>query len=434
MKPFNRATKCLTLALLLICAGCRVPAQIVWSPDGATAAYRIEDRAYLIDAGGKIVTSLGTVLGGFAWSADSKTLYFASSSELADPVVAPDTAWSSPERPIQPPEPAAPTTAPTSRPTKFVEVQALAGGKATSLVKFAAGDAMHMALSPDQKWLAIVCDTDAAATFSVYILHLPDKHLYLLSGFAGFGMCFTGPNRLAYIEPDRIADKADNLTGKVVEVTLNAGAAKLDRTALFDVLPGETPYLAALGENLLVTSVSRSFPGKPIADDDKRICKLYLWTRANCGIVSIADEVGPLFAVSPDGQRVLIEKISPKTDQSPAKRELQVVRTNGSDGHMLRDLSKHDAFALWPAWRGNSEITFTAPEEDAEAVTVDGQNRLQYEVIHYRLNGTYDLEPITKLSEPWKTGMRPYVVIQDVVIQGGPTTKMNPTSQPTTKE
>jgi len=415
---------------VLVCVGCRVPAQIVWSPDGTTAAYRIEDRAYLIDATGKVGTSLGTVLGGFAWSADSKTLYYANNAELANPIVVADDAWRSPERPIKASDAATTQPAvPTSQPSKFVDVQAFAGGKATSLVKFAGGDALHMALSPDQNWLAIVCDTDAAATFAVYVLHIPDKHLYLLSDFAGFGLCFTGPNRLAYIEPDRFGDKADSLTGKVVEVTLNRAANKLDRAPLLDVLPGQTPYLAALGENMLITSVGRSFPGKPITDDDKLVCKLYLWTRANCGIVSIADDVGPLFAVSPDGQRVLIEKISPKTEQSPAKRELQVIRANGSDGHTLRDLSKHDAFALWPAWRGNSEITFTAPEEDAEAVTVDGQSRLQYEVIHYRLNDKYELESITQLSEPWKTGMRPYLVIQN-----GPTTKKAATSQSTTKE
>ncbi len=429
MKTFNRAATCLTLIAIIVCVGCRVPAQVVWSPDGAAAAYRVEDRAYLIDAGGKVVSTLGTVLGGFAWSADSKTLYYANNSDQADRIGALDLAWRSPDRPAKQMLILPATTEPTSRPTKYVDVCSFADGKSTSLAKFAGGDAMHMALSPDQKWLAIVCDSEAAATFSVYVLHLPDKLLYLLSDFAGFGISFTGPNRLAYIEPDRLADKADNLTGKVVEVTLIAGAAKLERSPLFDVLPGETPYIAALGENLLVTSVARNFPGKPITHDDSRVCNLYLWTRANCGLVSIADGVGPLFAVSPDGQRVLIEKIASKADPSPIKRELQIIRTNGSDGHTLRDLSKHDAFALWPAWRGNGEITFTAPEEDAAAITVDGQNRLQYEVIQYRLNEKFDLEPISKLSESWKADMKPYVSIQ-----GSPTTKPSATSQPTEKE
>ena len=124
---------------------------------------------------------------------------------------------------------------------------------------------------------------------------------------------------MAYVEPDRLADKAESMTGKVVEVALNPAASALDRKPLVDVIPSQTPYMAALGDNLLITAVERTFPGKP-TDENKLICKLFQWTRANCGIVALADDVGPLFAISPDGQRVMIEKLTPKTDQAPAKR------------------------------------------------------------------------------------------------------------------
>ena len=59
-----------------------------------------------------------------------------------------------------------------------------------------------MLLSPDQKWLAMVCDTPADSVFAVYVYSIAEKKLYELSDFAGFGLCFTGPNRLAYIEPE----------------------------------------------------------------------------------------------------------------------------------------------------------------------------------------------------------------------------------------
>jgi|GEM_PF-1585893 len=422
MRPLKRVFWAMGRLCMVAVLGCRVPGQIAWSPDGSLAAYRIEDKAFLIDSTGKIVTSLGGSAGGYAWSADSKTLYYANESELANPVTVPDTKWRLPQRLMKTgAELTAPTTQPASKPAKFVELQAFAGGKATSLVKFAAGKALHMALSPDQAWVAVVCDAEVPDTFAVYLLNLPTKQLYLLSDAAGFAMCFTGPNRLAYVEPDRAADSNENVTGKVVEVTLNVTAPSLERTPLIDVIPAQTPCMAPLGENMLLTSIARSFPGKPTADD-KLVCKLFMWTRANCGIVSLADDVGPLFAPSPDGSRILIEKITPATEQMPAKRELQLIRANGSDGNTLRDLSHRDIFALWPAWRGNSEITFTSPEEDAKTVAVNNEQHLQYDVVQYKITEKGQLEAIKTLSESWENAMKPYIPIQI------------PATQSTTKE
>ena len=75
MWAFKPLWRCVGLMLIALTAGCRLPAQIVWSPDGSSAAYRIEDKAYLIDSTGKVTAPLGTVVGGLAWSNDSKTLY-----------------------------------------------------------------------------------------------------------------------------------------------------------------------------------------------------------------------------------------------------------------------------------------------------------------------------------------------------------------------
>src|SRR5512146_1783968 len=71
----------LPMLFLLVLAGCEVPAQIYWSPDGTRAAYvptaGSESAAALIDEQGKVLAALGKSVGGFAWSADSKQLYYA---------------------------------------------------------------------------------------------------------------------------------------------------------------------------------------------------------------------------------------------------------------------------------------------------------------------------------------------------------------------
>ena len=58
-----------------------MPAQMCWSPDLKRAAYlptlNEESEAYLIDDSGRLLEKLGKTAGGFAWSSDSRSLYFA---------------------------------------------------------------------------------------------------------------------------------------------------------------------------------------------------------------------------------------------------------------------------------------------------------------------------------------------------------------------
>jgi hypothetical protein len=83
---------CLGAALL---TGCSMPAQLTWSPDGSRAAYRVGDRAYLIDDQGHFVGDLGTSAGGFVWSNDGQALYFANA--VPDTTRAGETAPIGPE-------------------------------------------------------------------------------------------------------------------------------------------------------------------------------------------------------------------------------------------------------------------------------------------------------------------------------------------------
>ncbi len=410
--------------LATLSVGCQSPAMILWSPDGSAGAYHIDNTAFLIDSTGKATAPLGSVLGGSVWTADSKTLYYVASTNPANPVTA-AVDWAGMSALHFKTRDGDAEPAPADRPKEAVEVLAFSGGKSTSVVKFGAGRSQYLALSPDQHWLLAVCATESTTGFAVFVCHLPSKHLYKLSDSAGFGLCFTGPNRLAYIDPDR----RDKQIGKVVEVTLNNKPEGPDRTPLMDVVPAETPWLAALGDNLLLTSFPRTFPGKPIAEQEMNACKLYMWTRGNGGIVALADDVGPFFSLSPDGKRLLIEKMVAKTEQSPGKHELQIIRANGSDGHTLRDLSKHIWFAMLPTWHGNNEISFNSTDETAKPATVKDRACLQYDAVLYKLNEKEELEPIKTLSESWDSAIKPYVVIDD----GRNAIATQPATRPTTQ-
>src|SRR5580658_2071343 len=63
--------------------GCTPTAHLSWSPDGARGAYFVPTAGkllpgvgYLLDTSGKTTARLGPTFGSFAWSADSKTVYF----------------------------------------------------------------------------------------------------------------------------------------------------------------------------------------------------------------------------------------------------------------------------------------------------------------------------------------------------------------------
>src|SRR5271156_4157762 len=98
------------LLFLAMSGGCTPTAHLSWSPDGARAAYFVPTGGkllpgvgYLLDGGGKTTARLGPTFGSFAWSADSKTVYFGAydNSPAADDVA--DREWL--VDPQQPPPP-----------------------------------------------------------------------------------------------------------------------------------------------------------------------------------------------------------------------------------------------------------------------------------------------------------------------------------------
>ncbi len=406
----------LILACLALVTGCHPPAQILWSPDGSAAVYRGDSDTILMDSSGKIFSRLGKSDGGMAWSKNSKTLYYVNAVTDGEVATA-DPAWliSIAAEANSATKPADPETD-----SHRAELKSVTNGKTTLLARFAGG-VLHIALSPDENWLALCGEMGAADTgLSIYVYHLPTKHLYQLSNNAGTAMCFTGPNKLVIEEQDLRSSSPSAVPGRLVEVTLDAKAPPAAEN-LLSIIPSETAWTAAVGENLLFTTMPHQYPGKYTKNDNRSDFKLFQWTRANGSVVSIADDVGPLFAVSPDGQRVLIERVTPNDDKDKEKHTLEVIRSNGSDGHALRDLGPYNDFAIWPAWRGNDEITFTNPVADGKRVPADGKVHVQYEVVQYKLTDKFELSPIATLSDSWDAADKPFVEINNA-----------PGTQPTT--
>ena len=285
-------------------------------------------------------------------------------------------------------------------------------GQVTPLCTVPAGIVWYMILSPDQNWLAVMGwqwkHDGKAERYEISVFSLSSKRLYPLSTACALGMAFTGPHRLAYLEADGTAPKLEDRTGKLLEVSLDETAATLERTTLLDVIPAQTPWLQPLGEDLLLSAYPRTFPGKPTEElSDDTPFKLYHYSRADRGITAIADDVGPLFMPSPDGKRILIEKITPATAAKPVKKELVVVNANGSDGHVLRDLTAYPTLPLWPTWRGNDEITFVPPVDPANPPAAAEDGRIYVDVVLYRLGGEYQLQPLRTLSQKWEQAMKP---------------------------
>ncbi len=132
------------------------------------------------------------------------------------------------------------------------------------------------------------------------------------------------------------------------------------RTPLIDVLWQKVSDIQPVQDGLLFTTSARAFPAKAIAETPgkERPVSLYHWTRANGGIAAAVDDTGPLFLPSPDGKRILYIDISPPTGNTPGKQELFVMNSNGSDSHLLLDLSAFSQLPMWPSWHGNDAISF----------------------------------------------------------------------------
>jgi hypothetical protein len=157
---------------------------------------------------------------------------------------------------------------------------------------------------------------------------------------------------------------------------------------------------------VLFTAAPVAFPSKP-QKLEEGLHKLYHVSLGDCGVASVMDDVGPMFLPSPDGKRVLIEKITPATEIHPAKHELAVMNVNGSNLLPLRDISAFNgSLPMWPSWRGNNQVAFIS--EDARIITVGEEARQTYDVVLYQLPDGGALSAVRTLSETWPDELRPW--------------------------
>ncbi len=401
-----------TLCCLVLAAasGCELPAQIFWAPDGSRAVYvpgaASESPAALIDANGAIIATLGRSTGGCAWAADSRVMYFAARVEkTAAPAVAVRYEWCNV---------AAEQLPPVEEDAKEVTAVSV-WNQGVSTPLFHVDDQMvwYMTLSPDQQWLAVVAykeRKDRDDQLRLYVYSVRTGRLYLLSVACQKGVCFTGPARLAFVEPGKVRHGVSSDSGALVEVELDADARTLERQHLAYVLPSMTSWLAALGEDVLLTTMPITLPMAQAEEIPPR--RLYRYQRKQQELTTLAQGVGDLFMPSPDGRLVLIEKLSREQGRDSERSELAVIETASGRLHVLKIDGQPvtlppSGMGMYPNWRGPRQIAAAAL--DGSRPPREHGGRRYYEVMLYEIAEDFTLKPLRLLSENWPLEMKPSV-------------------------
>jgi hypothetical protein len=173
-----------------------------------------------------------------------------------------------------------------------------------------------------------------------------------------------------------------------------------------ECVPAGVQWMQKVGDDLLFTAIPRRIPSAVIDQSPRRECNLFQFTRANRGVAVIADSVGPFFLPSPDGARILIEKIVRAGGSGNETREMQLINANGSSPQTLLDLTAYGRdLPMWPSWRNNEEIAFAS--EPASGTTRD--SRIYFDAVLYRLDTSdkAQLTPERTLSKDWPIEMKP---------------------------
>jgi len=365
------------VAALACAGGCKTPAYLVWSPDGTRAVYFNDSLARLIDENGNVIKPLGMATGGFAWSADSTTLYAAllADAETGQPVPGEHPRDGEGSPPI------------------VMGLFAVRDKRVTPLCQLGELGLTYLALSPDGNWLAINGFAEEEHRRELYAYSLRDGRLHPIASDAGFGACFVAPDRLAFFSfsGDEESDEAT-----LVEVELSAdGEHKVDRRPFRIDTSG---WIASSGIDLL-------FTGMPTGSGRERgrgrgRGNLYSVAPGAAKPKVVVEDVGPEFLPSPDGEKVLV---------NCAGRLRVLDRGSGRRGrvHVLRKLSEEAYPVMYPSWRGNDQITFTSPKFKRVGARGSPEEARVYEVVLYELTDRWRLRPLRTLSRSWPDEMKP---------------------------
>jgi len=387
------------LPLFFAGAGCNLPAQMSFSPDGKHIAYRVDDQMHLLNESGKPLARLGRSIGGMAWSKDASTLYFVAASE---PDLNPATR---------------PATEPAEPNSTWMLYSVRPGEPPVPICKID-DPALYLQIDPSEQWLAILTRQEKGPNQLRVLAHrIGSASAIEVSRRCAAALCFTGDARLALVEQS-IDDQRDSV-GAIVEINLIESPDPLPRTPLLVVLCSTTPWLQPMGNDLLFTSISQSLPGLP---REEASLDLFHYTRASKTLATLTKNVGPFFSISPDRKHILFEKVTPKTEESEAVHELAIVNSNGSDAHAIRDLGQYGQLPMWPAWRNAGEFAFVEPNGPERAK--DATGRTHFDVMLYRVGGEglMHVELVTKLSEGWPDAFKPFLKSES-----------QPTTEPSTR-
>lgn len=407
---------CICLGGLVLLGGCEIPAQTFWSPDLSKAAYIPTNggKVLVFDEQGKILSTLDASGGGLAWSADSKRLYLAQQVEkrIAAPAVevvnrmrhADDDSVAAATRPA----------APDADEAQHAVIGVWQDGKFTPL--FTPGNLVvsHLALSPDQNWLAIVALANEGKEARLYAFSLSTRRLYLLTiGVNPEPLAFTGPNRLAYLEPLEINHSKPAAVGQIVEAELSDQAEQFQVEELAGVVMELTPWMADCGGDLLFTSARVTLPMATKNEEDTGK-QLYRYSRAEKSVKAIASDVGPFFALSPNSKLVLFEQQG-KLPDGKSRDELAVLDLSNGAVHALAPAmvsgtdgagNKSSGIVAFAAWRGNDQISFVTPL-GADKPVAKEEDKSYYDLGLYQLTPAFELKLIRKLSGDWPSEQKP---------------------------
>lgn len=395
--------------VLMVAGGCHVPARVFWSADGQRGVYINYGQIAVIDADGKIQFQ-GEGEGTAQWSADGSTAYFALKHDQVPgaPATTPLAAnWAGGATPDAPAD-----ADPEDDGDRLVVVSWTDADGVKPLFTLHEVP-LHLHLSPDGQWLAVVAQGNRGSEqMSVYAWHLPSQALYLVWRNSGFAAAFTGDNRLALVVPDEQEAKPGTQTGRLIEVTLDPQAAALEQQTLVRVLAGETIWIERAGDDLLFTARQRNFPAAAEEENPSESAlafALFQYTRADGSLNVIAERVGALFALSPDGQRILFEQAA-KGEDDADQRLIMLMNRDGSGTVALRDISRFgNTLPAYPMWCGNDRITFV-PENVADAeVDQTDRNWRRTDLVRFVLKDDPQspLEAERVLSGDWAHELKP---------------------------
>lgn len=395
------------LVLCLMLAGCEVPAQVWWSPDGSRAAYIMPTgehaTAMVIDSEGKPLAMLGKSSGGAAWSADSSRLYVATVGNRPPqmPAVEVSPKW------LNAVEERENLELDVEQGDQVQMVSVWSEGHLAPLATLGGRVVLHMKLSPDGEWLAIMTlrDDKKKDRNELWALSLLSRRLYPISFGAAKGMAFTGPRRLAFVEPNHLVEGKPSELGSLVEVVLDEQETELKREPLAFTLMLTTSWIEAAGEDLLFTAAPITLPMASPVDEEQISYALMRYDRAQRKLMTVIKDVGEYFAPDPAGRQALVQAMPDRKD--PRKSRLALVELAGGKVHDLapayaRCSGSAEGMPLFPAWRGSDQITFASP-----AAVREQEQRAYVDVVQYQVTGDRTLKPIRTLSEKWQPEIKP---------------------------